>query len=116
MRNQKPLSSISMQRISGMKPVSMAVLCAELLDIVTTFFGLSLFPQMSEANPMASFLGGMPATILVKILVIALVILVLEKVEKWPRIVWIIPITASVAVVWNLVIILAELILPRLTL
>jgi hypothetical protein len=58
----------------------------------------------------------MPATVLVKILVITLVVLILERVEKWPRVVWIVPIIAGVAVIWNLLIILAEVIIPRLVL
>ena len=101
---------------SRLKSVSVAVLGAELLDIATTFLGLLMFPQVTEANPLASFFGGMMGTVLFKIAVVLFVILILEKVEKWPRVVWVVPITAALAVVWNLVIILAELIVPVLAL
>lgn len=92
-----------------LKPVSWALILAEGLDLATTFAGFLLFPQMWEANPIQGLLGGWGLTILAKITATLLVVIILEKVERWPRAVWLIPLTAALPVMWNTFSILAEL-------
>jgi hypothetical protein len=94
-----------------LKPVSWAVILAEILDITTTFGGFLIYPQMWEANPLYGFLGGWGSMILAKIAATVIVVLILEKVVKWPRPVWVIPLAASLPVFWNTASILAELLL-----
>jgi hypothetical protein len=85
-----------------LKPVSKVFLAAEALDILTTFIGLSLHPQMWEANPVVGVLGGMVQAALFKLLVTLAVVYVIEKVDSWPRLIWVVPLMASVPVFWNL--------------
>jgi hypothetical protein len=91
-----------------LKPISWAVLIAETMDIATTLAGFVLFPQMWEANPLPGILGGWSMTIIIKITATVIVIATLEKVERWPKPVWAIPLAASMPVIWNLMSILAE--------
>lgn len=92
----------------GLKSVSIAVITAESLDILTTFWGLILFPQMWETNQLLVQLGGWLPVILAKVMAVIVVVIVLEKVEKWSRLVWMVPLTAFSPVLWNCVCILAE--------
>lgn len=94
----------------SLKPVSEAVLVAECLDMLTTFSGFLVFPQMWEANPLRMALGGWVPLLLAKLLATLVVVLILERIEKWPRPVWIIPAAAALPVVWNLISMLAELV------
>jgi hypothetical protein len=105
---QPKVSSLN-QRKFQLKPVSWAVILAEGLDLATTFGGFSLFPQMWEANPVHGLLGGWGLTILAKLIATLLVVLILERVDRWPRPVWLVPVTASLPVLWNLASILAEI-------
>jgi hypothetical protein len=91
-----------------LKPISLFFISAELLDILTTFGGLALHPQMWEANPVAGLLGGMVPAALFKVLVTLAVVYVIEKVASWPKLVWIVPVMASTPVVWNVISISAE--------
>lgn len=106
---QQPRLAALTQRKIQLKPVSWAVILAEGLDLATTFSGFFLFPQMWEANPVHGLLGGWSLTILAKITATLLVVLILEKVERWPRLVWLVPLAAGLPVIWNLASILAEL-------
>ena len=98
----------STHRKLQLKPISWAVLIAEALDLATTFGGFLIFPQMWEANPLPGLIGGWSMTILFKIAATLVVVAVLERVERWPRPVWIVPLAASLPVAWNLFSILAE--------
>lgn len=100
----------------GLKPVSKVFLAAEALDVLTTFVGLSLHPQMWEANPVAGVLGGMLPATLLKLLVTLAVVYVIERVESWPRLIWAVPLMASAPVLWNLFSISAEFIFAPETL
>jgi hypothetical protein len=91
-----------------LKPISWAVLIAETLDLATTFGSFVFFPQMWEANPLHGVFGGWNLTIFIKIAATLIVIATLERVDRWPRPVWIVPLAASLPVVWNLLSILAE--------
>jgi hypothetical protein len=91
-----------------LKPISWAVLIAETMDLATTLAGFVFFPQMWEANPLPGILGGWSMTIFIKVTATVLVIATLEKVERWPRPVWVVPLAASLPVMWNLMSILAE--------
>ena len=93
-----------------LKPVSKVFIAAEALDILTTFVGLSLQPQMWEANPVAGVLGGLVQAALFKLLVSVAVVYVIEKVDSWPRLIWVVPLMASTPVVWNLISISVEFI------
>jgi hypothetical protein len=99
---------VILKGLQKLKPISKFFLAAEALDILTTFVGLSLHPQMWEANPVAGFLGGMAQAALFKLLVTLAVVYVIEKVASWPRLIWAVPLMASVPVVWNLLSISAE--------
>ncbi|HEX7976219.1 MAG TPA: hypothetical protein VF498_17550 [Anaerolineales bacterium] len=90
--------------------VSWALLAAEGLDMLSTFVGTTLFPQMWETNPLPAQLGGWIPTILAKVVATALVILILERIEKWPKQVWIIPWVALLPAAWNVINMFAELI------
>lgn len=92
-----------------LKTISKVVILAEALDVLTTFTGITFFPQMWETNPLPGFIGGWLPTVFAKILATFLVVLVLERVEKWPRLVWLVPIIAGLPVFWNSLCILAEL-------
>jgi hypothetical protein len=92
----------------GLKTISKAVIAAEILDILITFAGLILFPQMWEANFLLAIFGGWMPLVLFKALATAAVVIVLEMVDKWPRLVIVVPLTAAVPVFWNLLCILAE--------
>jgi hypothetical protein len=105
---QPKLSALT-QRKFQLKPVSWAVIMAEGLDLATTFGAFSVFPQMWEANPVHGLLGSWGLTILAKMTATLLVVIILEKVERWPRPVWLVPMTAGLPVIWNLASILAEL-------
>lgn len=91
-----------------LKPVSRALLWAEILDVATTLLGLLVFPQMWEANPLLTAMGSWAPLVLVKLAAVAVVISVLERVKTWPRLVWAIPVTAALPVAWNLLCLLAE--------
>jgi len=91
-----------------LKPVSRVLLWAEVLDVATTVLGLLAFPQMWEANPLLTAMGSWYSLLLVKLVAVALVIWVLERVKSWPPLVWAIPITAAIPVVWNTLCLLAE--------
>jgi hypothetical protein len=108
LRQNRTLASPSKLHL---KPVSRALLIAETLDLMTTFGGFVFFPHMWEANPLPGILGGWAPTIALKIAGTILVIMILEKVEKWPRTVWIVPLAAFIPVAWNLTSILAEVII-----
>ena len=106
---QLKTTTTALRKLS-LKPISQAVLLAEGTDVLTTFSGFLVFPQMWEANPLRSALGGWIPMILVKLLATLVVVLILERVEKWPKPVWIIPIAAAIPVLWNLISMMAELI------
>jgi hypothetical protein len=93
-----------------LKPVSKVFLAAEALDVLTTVAGLSLHPQMWEANPVAGFMGGILQVTLLKLLVTLAVVYVIEKVDRWPGLIWVVPLMASVPVIWNLFSITVEVI------
>jgi uncharacterized membrane protein len=93
-----------------LKPVSMALILAELLDVATTLVGFLFFPQIWEANPLLITFGGWMQLLLAKLVAVAFVVLILEKVKTWPRLVWIIPLVASLPALWNTFCLLAEII------
>lgn len=96
-------------RKPALKPISIVILIAEGLDLLTTFAGLLFFPQLSETNPMVVLLGGWLPTILAKIAATIIVVLIIERVGKWPRLIWIIPSIAVLPVFWNIICMLAEI-------
>jgi hypothetical protein len=95
----------------SLKPVNRAFIAAEGLDLLTTFMGSFVFPQMWEANPMKLMLGGWIPLILAKIIATILVVTILQRVQKWPALVWIIPTAAFLPALWNMICILFELVL-----
>ncbi|HJW91029.1 MAG TPA: hypothetical protein VJ436_10360 [Anaerolineales bacterium] len=114
MSEQKLVGNLYVDPDSGwglrlkLRPISQALILAETLDIITTYAGLLLFPQLWEANPLAGLLGGMFGATLLKMAITLGVVLVLERVPRWPRLVWIIPAVATLPVMWNLANILVE--------
>jgi uncharacterized membrane protein len=97
--------SLSNQQL---KPISKVVMFAEAFDMLTTFAGCFIFPQMWEANPLKLMLGGWIPVILLKVIATLCVIVILERVEKWPRLVWVVPSLAFLPVLLNSFSILAE--------
>ena len=93
----------------GLKLVSRALLYAEVLDVTTTLGGIGLMPQLWEANPLYTLLGGWGATLLAKVLATLVVVLVLELVDEWPALVGVVPLAATLPGLWNLAAILAEI-------
>jgi hypothetical protein len=92
-----------------LKPVSRVIILAEALDVLTTFAGVFVFPQMWETNPLKLMLGGWIPVILLKIIATLCMIAILERVEKWPRLVWVVPSLAFLPVMVNSISILAEI-------
>jgi hypothetical protein len=114
MSEQKLVTNVYLQANTGgwlglkLRPISQALILAETFDIFTTYLGLLLIPQLWEANPLAGILGGLFGATLFKIGVTLGAVLVLERVPRWPRLVWVIPGVAALPVFWNLANILAE--------
>jgi len=96
--------------LSRLKPLSKAVFLAEMLDLAMTLWAIYLMPQLWESNPMQASLGGWGQTIMVKLAATGLIVFTLERVKKWPPLVQLVPLAAALPVIWNVVIILAELI------
>ena len=92
------------------KPVSRAAMYGQALDLITTFVGLAIFSSIWEANPAYMLLGGWGATVLLKLSATVLIVYVLESVEEWPVIVWVIPLVTSLPVFWNILVMTLELI------
>ena len=99
---EQPLAFLSL------KPISKAFILAELLDILTTTLGLTILPQIQEANPLPLLMGGWAPVVLLKVAAVILVVYVLERVQSWPAFVRIIPVAAFLPVLWNIICILAE--------
>ena len=95
--------------VKRMKPVSRAALYAQLLDLITTFVGLALFVSIYEANPMVGAWGGWRETVLLKLAATGVIVYILERVNKWPLGVWIIPLITALPVFWNLLVMAFEL-------
>jgi hypothetical protein len=108
------MSQISLTLHSIPKPnlklISKVILLAEGLDLLTTFTGLLLFPQLRESNPMLVSFGSWLPTLLAKIVATVIVVIVIERVGKWSRLVWIVPTIALLPVFWNILTMLAEII------
>ena len=105
---QISLSLRSIQKLE-LKPISKVVIVAESLDLLTTFTGLLFFPQLWETNPMLSSMGGWLPTVLAKIAATLVVVIVIERVGKWPRLIWLVPCIAAFPVLWNIINMLAEI-------
>jgi hypothetical protein len=93
-----------------LKPISIFLIVAEILDLMTTLQGFRWFPQLWESNPLAGLYGGMTTAILAKVLVTLCVVFIFERVDKWPRLVWLVPAVAWLPVLWNILVIWAEFI------
>lgn len=91
-----------------LRPISKALILAELLDLLTTSVGIWMFPQISEANPMLMELGGWLPLLVTKLLATLFVVYILERIEKWSFLVWVVPLIAVLPVIWNIICILAE--------
>lgn len=101
----------SRQVFRRLKPISQIVILAESLDVLTTLVGISMFSSINEMNPLPGIAGGWIGTLLLKFFAVAVVVFILEKVEKWPKFVWLVPTVAILPVLWNIVIISAEFML-----
>lgn len=92
-----------------LKQITKYFLLAELLDVVTTTYGVYFIPRLWESNPLHDVLGGWAPLILIKLLVTLLIVIILESVDDWPWLVRILPLIAALPVMWNIFAILAEL-------
>jgi hypothetical protein len=91
--------------IKSLKLCTKILIIAELLDILTTFIGLALFPWMIEINPFLHLFGGSwLALMLYKIILVGIAIFILEKKIAWKtNYIWFIPGFAIFAVISNVV-------------
>ncbi len=85
------------------KPIALAFLMVQLMDIITTWFGLTVVAGVREANPMW---GGLFLPV-VKFITIVDIALILQKFEL-SRLAWIIPAASAIPVVWNLFILVIQ--------
>ena len=87
-----------------MKIYTKVLIIAELLDILTTFVGLALFPWMIEINPFLTLFGGnMIMLMIFKIILVGIVIFILEKKITWKtKYIWCIPCLPIFAVMSNI--------------
>jgi hypothetical protein len=83
-----------------MKTISKVIIIAEGLDLLTTFVGLTFFPILRETNPL--IVNGWTTTVLTKIAATVIIVIVVERVGKWPKLIWIVPIIALLPTFWNL--------------
>jgi hypothetical protein len=91
-----------------LRPISKALVVAESLDLLTTAAGLSLYPQIAEANPMLATMGGWLPLLVSKFLATLFVVFVFERMSKWSVLVWVVPSIATLPVIWNIFCILTE--------
>jgi hypothetical protein len=97
-----------LKTFSQLKPVTKTLLLYEELDIFTTLFGLTFFPEIIESNPLPGVLGGMLPTFLVKIIAVIFIAIVLERVKNWPRLIYVVPSIAALPVFWNILVIVTQ--------
>lgn len=100
--------SLLLKTLSQLKPVTKTLLLYEGLDILTTLSGLTLFPEIIEANPLPGMVGGMAPTILLKVIAILFIAVVLERVQNWPKLIYLVPTIAALPVFWNILVILTQ--------
>lgn len=91
-----------------LKAVSRTLIIAEVLDVATTLLGFLFFPQIWEVNPMLEVFGGWSQLLLIKLFLTTAVVFVLERINSWPRLVWVIPLVAAIPPIWNTICLLAE--------
>lgn len=91
-----------------LRPISKALVIAEVLDLMTTATGLWIFPQITEANPMLATMGGWLPLLASKFLATLFVVYVFEKIGRWSALVWVVPSIATLPVIWNIFCILSE--------
>jgi len=86
-------------RLRQFKPVSIAFVICQLLDVATTLIGFAIIPGMVELNPIANHI---PMMVSAKICGIVLAVYILERVRAWPRLIWIVPGIGYLVVAWNI--------------
>lgn len=97
-----------LKTLAQLKPVTKTFLLYEELDIFTTLSGLTFFPEIVETNPLPAVLGGMFPIILLKIAATLIIVVILERVKSWPRLIYIVPSIAALPVFWNILVIVAQ--------
>ncbi len=97
-----------LKTLSQLKPVTKTLLLYEELDILTTLSGLTLFPEIIETNPLPGMVGGMLPTILLKVIATLFIAVVLERVQNWPKLIYLVPTIAALPVFWNILVILTQ--------
>lgn len=94
------------------KPLTASFVIAEVLDLSITTVGISLVSAVSEAWKTALWLEdilGWNQLLFVKLLVTICVAVVLQLVPFKTRLIWLIPTVASLPVIWNVLVIAAEI-------
>lgn len=97
---------IHMLSTLNLKPVSVYFLIIELLDVITTIVGILVFGAI-ELNGLVQQIGWVNLFI-IKILAIGLVFYVIQK-FNFSRKIIIVPIIATLPVLWNLINIIVEM-------
>lgn len=97
-----------LKTLSQLKPVTKTLLLYEELDIFTTLGGLTLFPEIVETNPLPGMVGGMLPTFFLKIVATLFIVIVLERVKNWPKLIYVVPTIAALPVFWNILVILTQ--------
>lgn len=94
--------------LAQLKPVTKTFLLYEELDIFTTLSGLTFFPEIVETNPLPGIMGGMLPTILLKVVATLFIIVILERVRNWPKLIYLVPTIAALPVFWNILVIVTQ--------
>lgn len=118
----KLVSTSMRMEVVNYHPVSILFLIAQAFDVLTTLFGLYALPQLWEANPAAIWLGSWPLVVLWKWALALTAVMIIEWMRRplclgkyqllsgnLPRAIWIIPVIAGLPAIWNLLVILLEI-------
>lgn len=97
-----------LKTLTQLKPVTKTFLLYEELDIFTTLSGLTFFPEIIETNPLPGIMGGMLPIILLKIVATLFIIVILERVKNWPKLIYLVPTMAALPVFWNILVIVTQ--------
>lgn len=97
-----------LKTLSQLKPVTKSLLLYEELDIFTTISGLTFFPEIIETNPLPGVMGGMVPIILLKVIATLFMVIILERVKNWPKLIYLVPSIAALPVFWNILVIITQ--------
>lgn len=80
-----------------MKLITKLFVLAQELDILTTLYGI-YFLNCKELNPL-----GLEMGLALKLVGVIIVCFILEKVDVWPPLIWLVPVIPFITVLWNII-------------